>query len=86
MYVHPCCCIYFIEWSFFKFKLVLEILFKRFEQNINLENRKEFPLSLPVSGSAHSSPPPFSSSQAPASGPLSAAQQPRARPPPRFSG
>ena len=39
--------------------MVLEILFKRFEQNINLENGKGFLFSLPVSGSAHfsSSPP-----------------------------
>ena len=35
MFVHPCCCIDFIEWCFFKFKVVLKILLK------DLRNRRK---------------------------------------------
>jgi hypothetical protein len=35
--------------------MILKIISKRIEQKMNLENGKDFSLSLPVSGSAHSS-------------------------------
>ena len=57
MYVHSCCCMYFVEWSFL-FKLVL-LFFSNIWARLKLENEKGFSLFPPVSGLAQplSSPP-----------------------------
>ena len=52
MYVHPCCCICFIEWCFFKFKMVLKTLLKELSKRCGNKKEKVYFSPSPLSGSA----------------------------------
>ena len=58
MFVHPCCCICFIEWCFFKFKMVLKILLKELSKRCGNKKEKVYFSPSPLSGSAQFLPPP----------------------------
>ena len=85
MFVHPCCCICFIEWCFFKFKMVLKSFYLVWGKGVKIKRKKGLlSPSLPL-GSAQSPSPPrpvfspsssfFCAAQCPVPGPRSAAQQ-----------
>ena len=58
MYVHSCCCLYFVEWSSFNSNWFYQFFSKGLSKSWKNKKGKRFPLPLSISGSAHFSPPP----------------------------